>query len=239
MIVYIVALLQAASVQPSAPIAETGSQPVIWRDLRAGMSPEQFAEGLRKVDGIKAVDITRKGKKAAKVRITYAAGNGIAIGDLNAAITPTFTNDRLESISLSEADCYSTAAAKTEKLVAALGEKYPHQQRVRVVNSDGVSIDAQRAFYNDEARVTLSVTPIDNPYPQHLYGGTGFVAAANKLANSMADSNYNSAIEACPLDKGRKATIGLEYISQAQFTIDHSKESADRLAKAKATKDGL
>ena len=239
MIRYLIAALQVAAVQPVPQAAPNQQQPVIWRDFRAGITPEQFADGLRKVDGIKAADVTRKGKKPAKVRIAYSLGAGMPIGDLNVAVTPSFVNDGLDSVSLSETGCFSTIAAKIEKLRAALGDKYPHQQGVKVVNPDGVSIDTQRAFYNQETRVTVSVATEENPYPQHLYGGSGFVAAANKLANSMADSNYNSAIEACPLDKGRKATLQLEYVSQEKFTQEHNKESADRAAKAKATADGL
>lgn len=239
MIVYIIAALQVAAVQPNPQVTANDQLPVIWRDLRAGMTPEQFADSLRKADGIKSVDVTRKGKKPAKVRIAYSVGDGMPIGDLNVAVTPSFVDDHLDSVSLTETSCYSAAKAKIEKLMSLLGDKYPHQQKVTVVNSDGVSTDTQRAFYNDEARVTLSVSTIENPYPQHLYGGSGFVAAANKLANSMADSNYNSAIEACPLDKGNKATLQLEYVSQVQFSLAHNKESADRAAKAKATKDGL
>jgi hypothetical protein len=55
----------------------------------------------------------------------------------------------------------------------------------------------------------------------------------------MADSKYNSAIEACPQDKGRKAILQLDYVSQKHFMLQHSKEEADRAAKAKVTKDGL
>ena len=161
------------------------------------------------------------------------------IGDLKVSVIPSFIDDRLYSVSLSETSCYSTVEAKLEKLVVALGEKYPQQQRLKVVNQDGVSVDAQRAFHNEEARVTVSVSPIENPYPQHLYGGTGFMAAANKFANSMADSVYNSNIDECPIDKGRKAALQLEYVSQAAFVMEQSKENADRAAKAKATKDGL
>lgn len=235
MLVYLLAALQVAAV----PASSQDAKPVIWRDFRVGITPEQFAEGLRKAEGIKSVDVTRKGNKPAKVKIAYSAGNGMQIGDLNVAVTPSFINDRLESVSLTETGCYSAIEAKIGKLADALGEKYPQQQRVKVVNPDGVSIDTQRAFHNQETRVTVSVSPIDNPYPQHVYGGTGFMAAANKLANSMADSTYNSNIEGCPLDKGRKATLQLEYVSQDSFMLEHSKESAERAAKAKATKDGL
>jgi len=239
MFVYLLAALQIATVPSSPQAASQETQPVIWRDFRLGITPEQFAEGLRKADGIKSVDVVRKGKKPARIRIAYSVGNGMQIGDLNVAVMPSFVNDRLESVSLSETSCYSTVEAKIDKLSAALGEKYPKQQRVKVINPDGVSVDTQRAFHNEDTRVTVSVSPIDNPYPQHIYGGTGFMAAANKLANSMADSNYNSNIESCPLDKGRKATLQLEYVSQDAFMLEHSKESADRAAKAQATKDGL
>lgn len=203
------------------------------------MTPEQFAEGLRKAEGISSVEVTRKGKKPAKIKIAYAAGNGMQIGDLNVTVTPSFINDRLDSVTLSETGCYSTIEAKLEKLAAALGEKYPQHQRVKVVNTDGVSVDTQRAFNNQETRVTVSVSPIENPYPQHIYGGTGFMASLNKVANSMADSTYNSNIQGCPIDKGRKATLQLEYVSQGAFMVEHSKESADQAAKAKATRDGL
>lgn len=239
MIVYLIAALTVAAVQSSPQAATQGEQPVIWRDFRRGMTPEQFAEGLRKADGIKSVEVTRKGKKPAKIKIAYSLGNGMQIGDLYIAVTPLFIDDRLDSVSLAETGCYSTVEAKIAKLVAALGDKYPQQQRVKVVNPDGVSIDTQQAFYNQETRVTVSVSLIDNPYPKHVYGGSGFMAAANKLANSIADSNYNFAIEACPLDKGRKAKLQLEYVSQEHFILEHNRENADRAAKAKATKDGL
>lgn len=239
MVLYFLAALQAAAVLVSPPLATQETQPVIWRDFHIGMNPEQFGEGLRKVEGIRSVDVIRKGKKPARIKIAYSTGSGIEIGDLNVAVMPSFINDRLYSVSLSETSCYSTVEAKLEKLAVALGEKYPQQQRLKVVNPYGVSVDAQRAFHNEEARVTVSVSPIENPYPQHLYGGTGFMAAANKFANSMADSVYNSNIDDCPIDKGRKATLQLEYVSQAAFMLEHSKENADRAAKARATKDGL
>ena len=239
MFVYFLAGLQVAAAPASSPVASQEPQPVIWRDFHVGITPEQFAEGLRKTEGVKSVEVTRKGKKPAKLKISYSVGNGMQIGDLNVSVMPSFTNDRLESVSLFETDCYSAVQAKIEKLATALGEKYPQQQRVRVVNTDGVSIDAQRAFHNRDTRVTVSVTPIENPYPRHVYGGTGFMAAANKLANSMADSEYNSNIEVCPLDKGRKATLQLEYVSQDAFMLQHYKESAEQEAKAKATKEGL
>jgi hypothetical protein len=235
MLVYLLAALQIAA----APSSSQEPQPVIWREFREGITPEQFAEGLRKAEGISSVEVTRKGKKPAKIKIAYAAGNGMQIGDLNVTVTPSFINDRLGSVTLSETSCYSTVEAKLEKLVTALGEKYPQQQRVKVVNTDGVSVDTQRAFNNQETRVTVSVSPIENPYPQHIYGGTGFMASLNKVANSMADSTYNSNIEGCPIDKGRKATLQLEYVSQGAFMAEHLKESADQAAKAKATRDGL
>ncbi|MEG3170560.1 hypothetical protein U1737_20445 [Sphingomonas sp. LB3N6] len=239
MFVYFLAALQVAAAPASSPVASQEPQPVIWRDFHVGITPEQFAEGLRKAEGIKTVEVTRKGKKPAKIKIVYSVGNGMQIGDLNVVVMPSFTNDRLESVNLSETGCYSVVEAKIEKLATALGEKYPQQQRVKVVNTDGVSIDVQRAFHNKETRVTVSVSPIDNPYPQHVYGGTGFMAAANKFANSMADSNYNSNIESCPIDKGRKATLQLEYVSQDAFMLQHSRETANQAAKAKATVDGL
>ena len=239
MLVSFLATLQVATAPVSSHVASQETQPVIWRDFRIGITPEQFAEGLRKAEGISSVDVTRKGKKSAKIKITYSVGNGLQIGDLNVAVIPSFINDRLDSVTLSETGCYSTVEVKLEKLFAALGEKYPQQQKVRVVNTDGVSVDTQRAFYNQETRVTVSVSSIDNPYPQHIYGGTGLMASMNKLANSMADSTYNSNLEGCPIDKGRKATLQLEYVSQDAFMVEHSKENADRAAKAKAIKDGL
>jgi copper chaperone CopZ len=239
MIAYFFAALLGAAVQPISQVAPQEQQPVIWRDLRKDITPEQFAEALKKVDGVKSVDVTRKGTKPAKIKIAYSLGNGLQIGDLNVSVTPSFIDNHLDTVNLSETGCYSAIIVKIDKLVGALGEKYPQQQRVKVVSPDGVSIDTQRAFYNEETRVTLSAVPIDNPYPRYVYGGSGFIAAANKLANSLADSTYNSAIEACPSDKGRKATLQLDYVSQKHFMLQHNKEDADRAAKAKATKDGL
>jgi hypothetical protein len=168
MIVYLFAVLQGIAVQPGTQVAPQEEQPVIWRDLRKDITPEQFAEALQKVDGVKSVDVTRKGTKPAKIKIAYSLRNGLQIGDLNVAVTPSFIDNRLDSVNLSESGCYSVISVKIEKLVAALGDKYPQQQKVKVVSPDGVSIDTQRAFYNQETRVTLSALPIDNPYPQHV-----------------------------------------------------------------------
>lgn len=241
--VYFVIALQASVLtgagQTTAQDIPSDEQPIIWRDFRMGMTPELVAEHLRKIEGIKSVDVTRRGKKPVRVKIGYSIGDSISIGNLDVAVNPSFLNDRLDSINLSDTKCYSAIEAKLEGLLAALAEKYPQQQGLNVVNADGVSVDKQRAFYNTETRVTVSILPIENPYPQHLYGGTGFLAAANKFANSLADSNYQSAIAACPTDKGRKATLQLDYSSQEQFEHKHRAEKAAREAQAQATKDGL
>lgn len=239
MIVYFLAALQVAAVPPDSQASKQEEQVVIWRDFRTGMTPEQFAESLRKAEGIKLVEVLRKDRKFVKMKIEYDLGNGINIGDLKVAVAPSFVNDRLKSINSSELGCYSVMKTKLENLVVALGDKYPQQQRVKVVDSDGVSIDVQRAFYNQEARVTVSILWIDNPYPQHLYGGSGFLAAANKLANSMADTKYNSTLKACPADNGLKAKVQLNYVSQNDFIVEHNRQTDDRAVRAKATKDGL
>lgn len=238
MLVYLAFALQVAAGQPNSQPAMQ-AQPLIWRDFRVGMTPEQFADGLRRVDGIKSVEVKRKGTKPAKLKIAYSVANSVQIGDLNVAITPSFIDDRLNSVNLSETQCFSAAEAKVPKLIAALSEKYPQQQRVTIVDDDGVQVETQLGLYNQETRVTLSVSSIENPYPHHVYGGSGFLAAANNLANTLADNSYNSAIEACPLDNGRKATLQLDYVSQERFKLNHDKESADRAARAKKTADGL
>jgi hypothetical protein len=239
MFVYLISLLQVAAVAPNVQVLPQQDQPVLWREFRAGMNPTQFAAELRKVEGVKSVEITPRKKKPPKVKIAYSSAEGLEIGELHVAVTPVFIKDLLESISLSETGCFSAIEAKISKLFPALTERYPQQQRVKVVNSDEVAIDTQRAFHNQETRVTVSISAIGNPYPQHLYGGTGFMAAANKLANSLADSAYNSAIEACPLDKGRRAVLTLEYVSQERFAQEALETNAGRLAKAKATSEGL
>ena len=233
MILLSIALLQAA-VSTGGPRG-----PVLWRDTREGMTPEQFADELRKQDGIKDVEVTRKGSKPAKIKINYVNGSGLPIGTLTMAISPTFDRDALKSVVLSQTTCYSVAEVNLATALSALADKYAHTQRIRIVDDAGVQLGSQQAFYNDETRVTVAVTPIENPYPTHSYGGSGFVAAMNKLGNSMADSAYNNAIAACPADHGRKAVLELAYMSQSEFAVAHDKEQANRDAKNRAVKDGL
>ena len=239
MIVHLIVAMQVTAVQPSPKAAAPTEQPIIWRDLRRGITPEQFAENLRKADGVKSVEVIRRGKKPAKVNIDYTFRSGLPIGDLTVNVVPVFVDDRLDSVLLNETECFSAVEAKVKALFVALNDKYPQQQSVTVVDDDGVPTDKQQAFFNENTRVTVSVTTIENPYPRHTYGGSGFIAAANNLVNSMADSNYNSAIAACPVDKGRKATLQLEYVAQEDFRRKHAMENAEREAKARATKEGL
>jgi hypothetical protein len=237
--IFVFLILQAgtSATTAAAPLPSQGS--LLWRDFRAGMTPEQFGDTLRKVDGIKTVQVTRKGAKPPKIKVDYVYNTGIEIGSLKARVGYAFDNNALTSINLVETDCWPAMAARLEKVGTALGEKYSKSETIKVVDKDDVAQDRQQAFFNDDTRVTVSLTPVPLELPVHQYGGTGLVGSMQKLTNSLADSAYQSALNACPDRSGLRATILIHYESQPAWIAQHGIEETNRANKAKETKNGL
>lgn len=211
----------------------------LWQEFSVGMSPESVALTLRKIPGIKSVEVIRKRNKPAMLKTKYV-NKGVQIGEMMFTIQPTFVASQLAEITLEDDSCASVGRVKVLNATKALKEKYGNTQRELVVDDQGVQTDTRYAFWNDSTRVQMSLQE-SNPgaTPPLVYGGSGFQKSLADFANAMAESTASAAREACPSDDGRRMQITMTYLSQAAFKAEADIRQANTRAKAEALKTGL
>lgn len=231
----------AILVQASSPEATTVA-PVpgaaLWHDLRVGMAAEDVAAELRTEEGVKSVRITSKPNKPTRMAIDYV-DKGVAIGNLIVTVTPVFERNLLSSVVLVSDVCSSEAVVNAKAISENLKAKYGSVQRMNIVDDNGVKIDEQFAFYNEETRVALSFKSRNDAVYSRVYASGKLGNSLAQLSNSMNESAAQNAINACPADRGERTTTSLVYSSQATFLSDHAKDIDERKAKADAMKNGL
>ena len=213
--------------------------PVLWRDFRFGMTPEQTADVLRKIDGIKSVEVIRKPKKPTSLRITYTSA-GVMVAEKRIGVAPLLENDRLTEVSIVNDSCASVGTEFAKQTALALKEKYPQHGREKVVDGNGVFVQYRFAFWNEGTRVRLSFSE-SNPgaYIPHTYGTGKVGGALANFANAVADASVESARAECPADIGKRLTTTIDYSSQAAFLAENQENGARQNAKAKELKDSL
>lgn len=231
-------ILQVAGV--FAPTAGEAAMPLLWRDLQIGMSPEQTAEKIRTIDGVKDVKVNRNRKNKFKSIEFKYKDQGIHIGPDQMLLTTLFDGESLTEISLSSSACASAALEKMKLLKNSLTEKYGNVAPEKVVDENGVEIEKRAAFWTDEIRVRMS-WQINVPSQTYTstYGNGKLGNALAALSNSMSQSAYEAAVNACPDDRGSTVLTTINYSSQSKFLVEHEAEVKARDAKAKATRDAL
>lgn len=231
-------ILQVAGV--TAPTVGEPAMPLLWRDLQIGMSPEQAAEKIRTIDGVKDVKVNRNKKSKFKSVDVKYKDQGVQIGPDQMVLTTLFDAESLSEISLSSSACASAAVEKMKVLRDSLTEKYGNVAPEKVVDENGVEIEKRAAFWNDEIRVRMSwQVNVPSQIYTSTYGNGKLGNALAALSNSMSQSAYDAAVNACPDDRGSTVLTTINYSSQSKFLVEHEAQVKARDAKAKATRDAL
>lgn len=190
---------------------DTDPRPLLWKGLRVGMPPEEAAALLRAIDGVKAVKV--KGtQKSPRLSISLTDG-ALDVADWKVTIGTDFDAEGLESVALSQDDCASITSARILRIIPVLKERYGNAAMEKVVDSNGVEISTQAAFWNATTRVRVSwvVSAIGEYVDSGLSGKTG------RIADALGALGMAAQRAACPADEGAKAAATITYSSQAAF----------------------
>jgi hypothetical protein len=213
----------------------------LWKGLVWGMSPENAAETLRRIDGVKTVEIIRRPKKPVALKTLYSMPDGVDIGVFRVQIQAAFIGDKLSEIALQNDSCGSAAVEADRIVSAALKDKFDHSGREKVVDDNGVLLEYRYVFWNDKTRVTMSFeSSTPGASPQHGYMSGRVGSALSGLANSMADEAADAARKACPADaNGARLKTSITYSAQKVFVDEQDARSAGEAAKSQRAKDSL
>lgn len=221
-----------AIVMQAAIIEEASSTYVpLWQSLREGMTVDEAAMAIRSIEGIKAVTV-KQSRKGPSLSIKYEA-TGIEVAGLPYQITPLFNGTRLESVRLETRACLTMATEKYKILQELLSQKYGSSRTLREVTEERQLVAFRDTYSTTPTRVMLRLEPGD--VPEHIYGATGLAGALASISNASVDAD----IEACPLDRGQRATITVSYLNNANSTAIDAAAAAEEIAKRKRDKDKL
>lgn len=227
---------QTVTLPAHSATATVENRPVLWRELRLGMTPDEVAAKLREVQGIKSatVKVPKKGKKGEpSVSIDYVAP-GVTILELPQTVTPVFADSKLQSVSFGSTACLSLAIQKFKDLKAMLAEKYGPDVTKKEVTEDRQLIGIRSTYATTPTRVLLRIE--QGATPQHVYGGSGKVA---NILGQIANSSVDAEIEACPNDAGTKGIIEIIYLDNAISAQAEAQERAVQDAARAKEKDKL
>lgn len=243
MIAYLLISLASTQAVPAPPASaavldQNASTPLLWRDLRVGMTPEQTADALRQIEGITEVTVRRnRRQKFQSLRIKHAP-TGVVVGDMKFEVAPTFDGERLTEITLTSEACAAAGNEQIKLLRSALQDRYERTARERVVDENGVEFQQRAAFWNSETRVRLSYE-LKSPSSDYYGSGTGVQGALAGLANMMSQASRDAALQACPNDAGVSVATSVNYSSQAVFLAEQAGDAEARQKRARSTRDGL
>ena len=248
----LIQILFAVLVQASQPAISQTSQLVnsqasvvqapLWRAFEVSMSPSQVRDELLKMPDIKEVKLETKKKKFKGLNIKYDEDK-INIGDMSFELEFYFDeSERLLEVSLVSDDCYSTQVAKAPNLINALKEKYGLGVSEKVVDDQGAEIRTQAAFHDKQVRVRLhdvSYNPAADTGSGSYSGSSGALNALAALADSLAESERQKALQKCSGDQGGRNKIYLSYSSQEEFLREQNERNRKSDLNAKNLKDSL
>lgn len=209
--------------------AQTVSVP-LWRNIEAGMSPDQTATVLRSMEGIKSVTVKSKRGKAEDVEISYV-DYGVPLGEQHVLLNPSFSDSQLTEIVLSTAPCESEGKVFADSVATSLAEKYGPAKPVSYTDRGGVEVAQGLAFSNGVTRATL-FTNVDTPEPPRRLN-------ASDLGYPMRQLVYNRQMRRCARDNGRSLEVRIVYSSEAASAAAADGTAIQNKAKEKALKDGL
>ncbi len=204
---------------------------ILWQTLREGMNANEVATILRDVDGVKNVRV-KTSRRGDSVSISYTS-NGIEVAGLPYRVFPNFEAGRLASIRLETEACLGLSTEKYKNIKELLAQKYGDGRSQRERSEENQLVAVRDVFSATPTRVLLRLEP--GSVPQHIYGATGIAGALAAIANASADAD----IEACPNDRGQKATIQVTYSNNANSTAVDAAAALERERRRERDKGNL
>lgn len=226
-----VTLILAFALQTVAVDEASSTRVPLWQTLREGMTVDETAAVLRGIEGIKTVTV-KQSRKRPSLSIKYESA-GIEVAGLPYTITPLFKDSYLESVSLESKACLSLATEKYKVLREVLSQKYGKNLSSREVTEERELIAVRDTYSAMPTRVMLRLEPGD--VPKYIHGATGLAGALAAIANASTDAD----IEACPLDRGQRATIRVAYLNNANAAAIDAAATAEEVAKRRRDKAKL
>lgn len=107
----------------------------IWRGLIEGQSPQEVAEIIRQMDGVKKVKVKKaKKKRPASLKIKYVKKGSIEVAGKKVTINPLFNSGKLFAVELNIApdgwtSCLSKALVVQEELDLLLTQGYSQESK--------------------------------------------------------------------------------------------------------------
>lgn len=207
-------------VQPTEMVSPNGA--ALWKDLVYGMSAEEAAASIRKLAGIKKVQIKYK-DKVPRLTISYIA-KGVDLGTSMAVIETSFGENGLTEVRLKIDECFSAAINNSKTIGLALKEKYPNLIREQEIDAHG-SVGSDFVFFNNYTRVQLNFAGYIPANRQESVPDSG---AMGEIADIFGAIASNSAERACPKDSGERIVTTITYVSQAPFLAEQKKLATDK-----------
>ncbi|HEX8301210.1 hypothetical protein [Sphingomonas sp.] len=117
-----------ASLQPAID-----NRPMLWQDLRYGMTADEAAILLRALPGIRAAAVKPSKKKPPRIVMDYTK-EGVTLLGLRNEIGLTFGSSGLEQVDLRSAACLALSMEKFKGLRDLISQKYGAARTQKEVN---------------------------------------------------------------------------------------------------------
>ena len=203
------------------------TNPLLWRDLRAGQSATDVLAAMSRYPEIRATSLKegRKGK-APDIRVTMNKG-GIPIYGSEFTIDPTFTASGALSdvVLLSDSECANQAVDKYQKIAAALEAKYGKEVTGnRPLNSLDTSIALSHSYESEHKEImtygfankdvaVAFVLAFSQSRPPEYVGGGGIAGALYQVSKSLYEAQQHK----CDNSGDKSVTYALKYLSRVDF----------------------
>lgn len=217
---------------------------IIWRDLAEGQSPDEVAQIIRQMEGIKKVKVKKaKKKRPASLKIKYSKKSSIAVAGKRVTINPQFESDELRFVELSVLPeswvaCLSSGVRVQQELDALLSQSYTQKQKYRAELLDDLEERiSQRKIRiigknsNDYERLPAESRFLVNLYQNDTVSVENIVnvSAQTYSAGSAGAAIANITFNLCKSEAGFYGGNVLRYsTNQYQETVRKRKEGKAR-----------
>jgi len=198
------------------------AEPVLWRSLAAGQSPDDVKMQLEAMPEVKRVKNVKKKGVFSKQDINMNDGK-VPIFEGHFAIETAFKDERLSRVVLtSGAGCLDDGYPFAEKMHEELARKYPilelpfpsaSEFTLRALESSESRMSFISRVYNNDEIYVIFRTSFVQVNPPVYYGGS---ALARSIYN-IARTSYDASARACGGAFYRTAQFSLSYVSHSDW----------------------
>jgi hypothetical protein len=201
----------------------------IWQTLREGDTPEQVAEKLLGVKGIRSAKAKRNG-----VSIRHE-GEGLEIYGARFKVAPEFQQGYLAKVYLgTEAQCVENARHIADDLLRALPVKYPEQLVPDDDVGRGAILDAMRvateAEPKDVSHIRMNsetaVIFLQRVFHREAPPVAGVTSPTVAALLNLSWVQYDQFVRACPTHGSYRVQLALVYTSRAKLESLRSETEA-------------